>query len=146
MDRITKQQRSKIMSSIKSKDTKPELFFEKKILPQKNYSKHYRRAFNADFVYKSQMVAIFVDGTFWHGKYFDYNTTKLNNHWKNHIQNNINRDKKNRLALEKIGWIVLSYWEDELEKNKKKIKREIINILKERTLKPPLHSQIELFV
>jgi len=144
MDRMSKEKRSKVMRSIKSKDTKPELYFEKEILVGNGYVKHHRRTYNADFVYKTQMVAIFVDGCFWHGKDFDYNNTKLNEHWKNHIQGNIDRDKKNRLSLEMSGWVVLSYWEDELEENKELIKREVQNIVEERTINPPEHSQIEL--
>jgi len=95
------------MRSIKSSGTKPELYFEKEILTVDGYTRQCRMAFNADFAYESQMIAIFVDGTFWHGKDFDYENTRLNDHWKNHIQGNIDRDAKNRKYLSNSGWVNL---------------------------------------
>ena len=87
------------MRSIKSSGTKPELYFEKEILTVDGYTKQCKIAFNSDFAYEPQMIAIFVDGTFWHGKDFDYENSKLNDHWKNHIQGKIDRDSKNRKYL-----------------------------------------------
>ena len=59
---------SRIMSSIHSKNTRPEILFGK-ILWKNNlrYRKHYAIAGKPDFVIVSSKLAIFVDGDFWHG-------------------------------------------------------------------------------
>ena len=38
-------------------------------------------------------------------------------YWKHKLNRNIERDKRNRLALEQLGWKVLDIWECEIKQN-----------------------------
>ena len=59
---------SRIMSSIKSKDTKPEKILGSSIWKKGlRYRKHYKIRGKPDFVFVSKRVVIFCDGDFWHG-------------------------------------------------------------------------------
>lgn len=112
MDRITKEQRSKLMSKVKGKNTKLELMlFE---LLQKNgflFESHYAILGKPDIVFIEKKLAIFIDGDFWHGWKFETYKNKLTKYWLNKIHNNILRDKRNRGQLRKEGWRVIRFWE-----------------------------------
>lgn len=119
-DRITKEQRSKIMSHIRSKNTSLEVSFKK--LLSKNGLRGYRSQYKIlgvpDIVFISKKIAIFIDGDFWHG----YNWKKLNKippkkYWRAKIEKNIARDKNYTKQLKKKGWKVLRFWEYEIKKN-----------------------------
>lgn len=111
-DKVDTATRSRIMRSIKSKGTKPELIMQQRLVS--GFYRGTRFAFNADFCYPDAMVAVFVDGDFWHGKSFDESTTKLNQHWREHIKSNMVRDAKNRTFLRRSGWIVFCVWESDV--------------------------------
>jgi DNA mismatch endonuclease (patch repair protein) len=119
MDFITKEKRSKIMSSIKAKDTKPELHLRKSLFAQGfRYRVNYRKLpGKPDIVFVSRKIAIFVNGCFWH----QHKNCKITNipksnseFWANKFKANQDRDKKNVLAIKKIGWNVLTVWECEI--------------------------------
>lgn len=66
-----------------------------------------------DYACVDSKIAVFVDGAFWHGR--------EDNHWrntsfKNKIEANKLRDKKQNESLKKDGWIVLRYWDDHVRK------------------------------
>ena len=60
---------SKIMSSIKSKNTKPEITLRKALWNKGlRYRKNYKKLPGSpDIVFVGKKVAIFIDGDFWHG-------------------------------------------------------------------------------
>lgn len=67
MDTVSKKTRSRIMSAIRSKHTKPELALRKELRKHGiNYRLHYGKE-KIDIAIPSKKVAIFVDGCFWHG-------------------------------------------------------------------------------
>lgn len=70
MDRITKEQRSKIMSAIKGKFTKPELLLAKTLWHRGHrYRKNNRKIFGTpDLTFKNHKLAILIDSEFFHGK------------------------------------------------------------------------------
>lgn len=122
-DRITKQQRSKIMSHIRSKNTSLELYFRKLLSKNgfRGYRLHYKILGTPDIVFVSKKIAIFIDGDFWHG----YNWKKLHKtppkkYWQAKIERNIARDKRYTRQLKKEGWTVLRFWEHEIKKNPEK--------------------------
>ena len=66
VDKISKEKRSKIMSAIRSKDTKPELSLRRALWAQGlRYRIHYGKE-KIDIAFPSKKVAVFVDGCFWH--------------------------------------------------------------------------------
>jgi DNA mismatch endonuclease (patch repair protein) len=111
------------MSSIRSKGTQ----IEKKLVNclRRNGINGYRINPNMithpDFIFPKYKIAIFCDGDFWHGKEYTKLKARLKQKfWKNKIETNIKRDKKHNTMLRKEGWIVLRFWESDINKNIKK--------------------------
>lgn len=131
-DRITKEQRSRIMSRIKSVNTSLELSVRKLLSKNKirGYRLNYKILGKPDIVFLSKKIAIFVDGDFWHG----YNWKRLNKvppkrYWQKKIEKTIERDKRYTKQLKKDGWRVLRFWEHEIKKNPEKCLIKIKKIL-----------------
>lgn len=67
MDKISKEKRSKVMSAIRSEDTKPEMLLRKALWAKGlRYRVHYGKE-KIDIAFPSIRLAVFVDGCFWHG-------------------------------------------------------------------------------
>jgi len=134
VDRLSKKHRSWNMGRIKSKNTTPEkkvrsilhsmgyrFRLHKKDLPGK-----------PDITLKKYKTVIFVHGCFWHHhkNCKDAGIPKSNKKfWKEKFKNNIERDKKYKRQLEKLGWKVLIIWACELqdiEKLKEKIGQKLV--------------------
>jgi DNA mismatch endonuclease (patch repair protein) len=119
-DIFTKEQRSYIMSRIKSKNTRPELIVRKYLY---NHGIRYRLHTkllpgSPDIMLKKYGVVIFVNGCFWHGhdNCSIYRAPKTNSEWwKNKIGRNIKRDKEKRIQLRNMGWHVITVWECQLK-------------------------------
>lgn len=119
VDTFTKEQRSQIMAKIKSKDTKPEIFF-RKLLYSKGirYRTHYPIDGKPDVVIVSQKIAIFVDGCFWHKCPKCCRLPNSNkDYWIEKIEKNVKRDKKINETLKSKGWKVIRIWEHEIKEN-----------------------------
>ncbi len=125
MDRLSKEQRHKAMSNIRSKDTSIEIKLRKELWKRgyryrKNYSKLPGKP---DIALTKHRIAIFCDSDFFHGK--DWYTVlrprllKGSNpeFWEKKILRNMERDKENNLALLNMGWIVIRFWGSEIQKN-----------------------------
>lgn len=120
MDKITKEQRSRNMSAIRSKGNKTtELAFSKLLRRNKisGWRRHDRRIFGVpDFIFPKQKMAIFIDGCFWHGCPRCKMQPKTNRaYWKTKITNNRKRDRKVKKHLVSEGWKVLRFWEHEIK-------------------------------
>lgn len=70
-----------------------------------------------DFVFRAAMVAVFVDGDFWHGWRFSQWRHKLSEHWEAKIEANIRRDMRNHRRLRRSGWRVIRIWEHQVERD-----------------------------
>lgn len=119
MDNRTKEQRSKNMSHIPSKNTKPEVVVGKYLFKQgSRYRKNVRTLpGKPDFVLRKYNTVIFVNGCFWHGhngcKYFVMSKSNTE-FWKDKIIYNQSRDKVNIQKLKELGWNVITVWECEI--------------------------------
>ena len=107
--------RSRMMSGIKGKDTKPELIIRKALFRQGfRYTLHNKLLpGKPDLVLKKYQAVIFINGCFWHGhdcKLFKWPQTRKK-FWKNKIQGNRKRDIKVRKELSEQGWRILTIWE-----------------------------------
>ena len=105
-DIFDKKTRSKVMSRIMSKNTKPELklrnILRKDGLSFSTYSKFLG---TPDMVFKKKKLAVFVDGEFWHGhNWLKKGKKPKSAFWKRKLLRNIVRDKKVNAELHKIGW------------------------------------------
>lgn len=118
MDVHTKSQRSYNMSRIKSKNTGPEKVIYS-LLKENGYRfrKHFKIPGKPDVAFPRWKIAIFIDGEFWHGKDFSEWSENLTAFWRDKINKNILRDKRNNRLLRGIGWHVAHYWARPIKKN-----------------------------
>ena len=117
-DPLTREERSKHMSLIRAKDTKPEMRVRKLI-----HSLGYRYRLHVrelpgrpDLVFQRRRKVIFVHGCFWH----QHNCPKGNRlpktrtvFWSRKLVGNKKRDTVVKRQLRKDGWSVLVIWECE---------------------------------
>lgn len=65
-------------------------------------------------------IAVFVDGEFWHGRDWGVRKQKLKSnreYWIEKIEENMERDRRNDVLLEAMGWIPVHFWEKEVKKD-----------------------------
>ena len=120
MDIVSKKKRSEIMSKVRAKNTKPELFIRKYLC-----SKGYRYCLHdkklpgcPDIVLKKYKLAIQVRGCFWHGHKCKLGGLPKTNRlfWKNKIKNNKVRNRKNDRKLKHSGYKLLVVRQCNLQK------------------------------
>lgn len=125
MDKLSVKNRSKNMSLIRSKDTKPELVVRKWLFSKGlRYKLHYNIKGHPDIVFPSRNIAIFINGCFWHlhgCKYSALPTTNTD-FWKKKILKNKHRDNDNIKTLKNQGWDVIIIWQCNMRNNKLFIK------------------------
>lgn len=121
MDRISTAQRSRLMSRIRSRDTKPEMIVRSTLHRLGYRYVLHRRVLpgTPDLVFPSRHKVIFVHGCFWHChscKYGQAQSKSNVEYWKEKIARNVQRDKENISSLKKMGWGVLIVWECQIKK------------------------------
>lgn len=130
VDKFSKEVRSRIMSKIKGKNTRPELLLRKALFKLGyRYGLNHRFKelnFKPDLVMVSRRICIFIDGCFWHGCPKCYKEPKSNKkYWLPKIRRNIERDWEQNRYLKKSGWSIIRVWEHKLVKNSQKTIKEI---------------------
>ena len=113
--------RSQNMARVKSKNTKPEVLL-RKLLWHKGF--RYRLNYkelpgSPDLYIPKYKVAIFVNGCFWHmHENCRYSSIPKSNYefWKNKLEGNVERDKKNYAQLESMGIKVIVVWGCEIKR------------------------------
>ena|SRR2546428_6667359 len=120
-DIFSKSKRSRIMSRIRSKNTKLDLTM-RGILKQSRLSlKTYPKIFgNPDFLVKNKIV-VFCDSSFWHGRNWRKLKVKLSNgnnsaYWVSHIKKNRKRDRIVDRKLKNDGYSVVRFWDTDIYK------------------------------
>ena len=118
-DTLTPEQRRKTMQAIKGRNTSLELTVGSALHRR---GLRFRRCVpdlpgKPDFVFRKAKVAVFVDGDFWHGWRFPTWEAKLSDYWRQKIQRNRNRDRRNFQKLRRHGWTVLRFWGHQVEKD-----------------------------
>jgi len=108
------------MRQVRSENTNPEL-----IVRRITYALGFRYRLHQkelpgkpDLVFTKKRKVIFVHGCFWHGHQCKRGSRlpKTNrDYWRNKLQGNIERDKRNAQALTEKGWSVLTIWECDLK-------------------------------
>ena len=119
-DKLTKEQRHRCMSAIRSKNTKPELLVRKFLFSRgfRYRLNHSRLPGHPDLVLRRYRTVIFVNGCFWHGhencKYFRLPKTNTD-FWQKKIERNQKRDKEEQCRLATMGWHCITIWECQLK-------------------------------
>lgn len=118
MDNLTKDQRTKTMRRVKSKDTSPEMIVRRAAHGLGYRFRLHRKDLpgKPDLVFAGRRKVIFVHGCFWHqhpvcpaAKRPASNTE----YWNAKLDRNVARDKDHVAKLKKAGWGVLIIWECE---------------------------------
>lgn len=120
MDSLTKPERSERMSRIRGKDTKPEKIVRSWLHRQGFRFRLHRKDLpgKPDIVLPKYKTVILVHGCFWHRHPgCPISTTPKTNtkFWEEKFCKNLERDTRNRKALEALGWKVIVVWECEVK-------------------------------
>ncbi|RVP97122.1 very short patch repair endonuclease [Sinorhizobium meliloti] len=120
VDTLSTSDRSRRMSLIRGKDTKPEMVVRRLVHSLGYRYRLHRRDLPGcpDLVFSARRKVIFVHGCFWH-RHPD-STCKLarlpksrEEFWVPKLESNASRDRRNEQALKDQGWNVLVIWECE---------------------------------
>ena len=119
LDTLSPEARSKRMSLVRGRDTKPELRV-RGILRKLGY--RYRLQYSGlpgkpDFAFPGKRKAIWVHGCFWH-RYEDCSLARLpkgrHDFWVPKLEGNKERDLRDQDEVRQMGWQILVIWECEL--------------------------------
>ncbi|WP_374433370.1 very short patch repair endonuclease [Tabrizicola sp.] len=120
-DIVDKQTRSRMMSAIRGKDTKPELALRRAL-----HSRGFRFRLHSgkvhgrpDLVLPKHRAVIFVHGCFWHrhvGCRYTTTPSTRPDFWQAKFDANVARDSAVRTKLIEDGWRVATVWECALRK------------------------------
>ena len=113
-DKLTREQRSRTMSNIRSKETG----FEKRIFRELRKRRVYFRTHYVGIIGKPDIAlpklhkAVFLHSDFWHGwRLPSWEHVLPNEFWRTKLNKNRARDRKVIIALRRVGWKVLVIWE-----------------------------------
>lgn len=125
---------SRVMSSNRGKNSKPELLLRKALWAQglRGYRVHSTKLpGKPDIVFNSKRLAIFVHGCFWHRcPKCKYSIPKTNSeYWTQKFVRNVERDKRHLRELRGNGWRVLVAWECDLNRSVVRVAKEVERLL-----------------
>jgi DNA mismatch endonuclease (patch repair protein) len=121
VDFLSKDDRSRVMSRIRGKHTRPEKQM-RSLLHRAGYRFRLHSADlpgHPDIVMRKYRTVVFVHGCYWHRHRGCKNTTTPGTRtefWKAKFAATVERDRRNTLELEAMGWQVITVWECELKK------------------------------
>ena len=114
-DTVTPEVRSRMMSAIRGKDTKPELAIRRGLHALGfRYSLHTSRfPGRPDMVLPRYRAVIWINGCYWHGHECGAARLPSSNesYWHPKIERTRARDIRNAQAVEAAGWRHLTIWE-----------------------------------
>lgn len=119
------------MKAVKSHDTNIEITLRKALWHKGvRYRKNYKIcSCKPDIVISKHKIAIFCDGDFWHGKENPDIVKNNKAFWTEKIKRNMERDLENTIELRDNCWIVLRFWESEIQTNLLDCVNNVLNAL-----------------
>lgn len=124
MDVLSAADRARLMASIGSRNTRPEMVI-RSFLHRNGfrYALHCKRLPGSpDIALVRHKIAIFVNGCFWHGhrgcRYASLPQTNKE-FWRDKVTANIGRDKRAHEKLRASGWHVIVVWTCGLKSSKR---------------------------
>lgn len=134
-DFLSKETRSRVMARIRSKNTKPELALRRALWAEgirgwRIYAKGLPG--KPDLAFTRWRVAVFVDGCFWHGHPDFFTPGKSGAYWDAKMERTKERDRLANEALAAHGWIVLRFWDFEVEDDLPGCVARVADVLAER--------------
>lgn len=109
--------KSEQMARVRGVDTGPEMALRRALWRAGlRYRVRPRIPGRPDLAFVGCKIAVFVDGCFWHGCPQHYKASATNvAFWSEKIARNRKRDREVEVALARLGWTVVRYWEHEVE-------------------------------
>lgn len=112
--------RSKQMSRIRFKNSKPEMVLRRALwnmgirfrIHSKDLPGH------PDVVIHKYRIAVFVDGEFWHGYQWEQRKGNIKTNrgfWLPKIERNMQRDRQVNEKLQKLGYTVIRFWGNQVK-------------------------------
>lgn len=128
VDTLTPEQRSEMMSRVRSKDTVPEKFVRSLVHRMGFRFSLHRKDLpgKPDLTFASRGKVIFVHGCFWHLHQACQNTRLPKSNvefWKAKLEGNQRRDRASIRRLRKSGWSVMVVWECQLKNSERLARR-----------------------
>lgn len=117
-DRLSREQRSKLMSRVRTRNTAPEVALRKALWAAgvRGWRIHRRLPGKPDLTFGLARLCVFVDGAFWHG-HPDHYWGQSGEFWDAKIARNRERDERVNRELKDLGWSVLRLWDFEVERD-----------------------------
>lgn len=113
-DVVSPEVRSRMMSGIRGKNTKPEIFLRKALHAEGfRFRIHASLPGRPDMVFPKWNAVLFVHGCFWHGHdchLFKWPSSRPE-FWRAKIAGNVGRDEASIAKLLEAGWRVGIVWE-----------------------------------
>ncbi|HZG70710.1 MAG TPA: very short patch repair endonuclease [Chondromyces sp.] len=130
-DIVSKEQRSKIMGSIKAKSKLEDMvaseLWNRGIRFRRNVKSMYG---TPDIALKKYKIVIFIDSCFFHFCPIHGRVPKSNQEfWLNKFEKNIERDRKVSRYYYEENWDIMRVWEHEIRKDFENTIRKIINLI-----------------
>lgn len=140
-DKITKEQRSKVMKSIKSQSQLENLVSKELWKRGFRFRKNDRSLFGKpDISIKKYKIVIFIDSCFWHFCEIHGHRPKTNQeYWDKKLNRNIQREAKVKEYYTQRGWHLIRIWEhsikEDLDAVVEELSKFILNAKEEASLK-----------
>ena len=119
-DVFSKAKRSRVMAAIRSagnRDTELRLVQLFRAHGIVGWRRKHRIFGKPDFVFLPEKIAVFVDGCFWHGcPEHGRQPASNQDYWLKKLRRNRQRDANVKKTLRAAGWIVVRFWEHDLQK------------------------------
>ncbi|WP_031301539.1 very short patch repair endonuclease [Sphingobacterium paucimobilis] len=131
--------RSKMMSKMKSKHSKPEVLLRRALWAKNIRFRIHDNTLpgHPDIVIKKYKLAIFVDGEFWHGFEWKKNREQIKSNrlfWIPKIERNMQKDERVNRALREMNYTVFRFWSRDILKNLPTVLHQIELFLETRKL------------
>lgn len=134
-DTVDAATRSRIMSRIRGKNTKPELQLRRALFAEGCRFRVHDRTVpgTPDISHKGAKVAVLVDGCFWHGcpRHYRRPASRLD-YWDKKLAYNHGLRGRVRARLKEGGWRTFEFWECQVRDEAPKLARRIAAAIRRR--------------
>ena len=127
------------MASIRGSDTRPELLLRRALwrAGARGWRCHWPGpGGRIDIAFTRWRLAVFVDGSFWHGHPSKWQPGRWRGYWDEKIKRNIARDTAQNEALDAARWEVLRLWDFEVEHDPEGVASRVEAALSARRARP----------
>lgn len=127
-DHIDTEARSRLMSRVRSKNTRPEMALRRALHAQGYRYRVHRKDLpgSPDIVFPARKRVVFVHGCFWHRHAgCKLSSTPKSNveFWTRKFEANVARDLRNQRELEQMGWQVFVIWQCQIRDINRAVKK-----------------------